>query len=61
MPQNCDHPIESRRVETTGYITFVAGDVVDTLKELVICLDCGKILVEEDEHDRNENRAQDNG
>ena len=29
-------------LETTGTISFSGGDMIDTIQDQVVCLDCGK-------------------
>lgn len=42
QPKPCEHP---RTIQATyGNLHFAAGELVDSLTDAVICLDCGKEL-----------------
>lgn len=45
--EKCSHP--QTEFVTGGYIRYENGDVIDNLREIEICSDCGEVIEEDKE------------
>ena len=41
----CQHPEDKLVLEELGYMDFYAGDIADNLHQVVICKECGAVLI----------------